>query len=128
MYPTSPIIHEGLKRIRAIGADAVLIDPQFAPKVLRYATADIMIELIDDVARDEQVSVFQRFALMRHWKTSAAIPFETFLSDDLFHMNDWSYGCMAETLAKAIVTALPQKLVEEAPATVSAMAPRPASQ
>jgi lysophospholipase L1-like esterase len=128
IVPTSPIIHEGLKRIRAIGADAVLIDPQFAPKVLRYATADIMIELIDDVARDEQVSVFQRFALMRHWKTSAKIPFETFLSDDLFHMNDWSYGCMAETLARAIVAALPQKPVEEAPATLSAMSPRPAGQ
>ena len=130
IVPTSPIIHEGLKRIRAWGADAVLIDPQFAPKVLRYATADIMIELIDDVARNEQVSVFQRFALMRHWKTSAEIPFETFLSEDLFHMNDWSYGCMAETLARAIVAALPQKPMEEASATVSAsaMAPRPAGQ
>ncbi len=128
IVPTSPIIHEGLKRIRALGADAVLIDPQFAPKVLRYATADIMIELIDDVARNEQVSVFQRFALMRHWKTSAEIPFETFLSDDLFHMNDWSYGCMAQTLAQAIVAALPQKALEETPATVSAMSPRPAGQ
>jgi lysophospholipase L1-like esterase len=128
IVPTSPIIHEGLKRIRAIGADAVLIDPQFAPKVLRYATADIMIELIDDVARDEQVSVFQRFALMRHWKTNAEIPFEMFLSDDLFHMNDWSYGCMAQTLARAIVAALPQNPVEEAPAAVSAISPRPAGQ
>ena len=126
--PTSPIIHEGLKRIRATGADTVLIDPQYAPKVLRYATADIMIDLIDEIARDEQVSVFQRFALMRHWKTSAEIPFEMFLSEDLFHMNDWSYGCMAETLARAIVAALPQKLVEETRSTVSAMSPRPAGQ
>jgi lysophospholipase L1-like esterase len=126
--PTSPIIHEGLKHIRAIGADAVLIDPQYAPKVLRYTTADIMIDLIDEVARLEQVSVFQRFALMRYWKTSAKISFETFLSDDHFHMNDWSYGCMAETLARAIVAALRQKPVEEAPSTVSAMSPRPAGQ
>jgi acyl-CoA thioesterase-1 len=126
--PTSPIIHEGLKRIRTIGADAVLIDPQYAPKVLRYATAGIMIDLIDEVARDEQVSVFQRFALMRYWNTNAEIPFETFLSDDLFHMNDWSYGCMAQTLARAIVAALPQKPVEEAPAAVSAMSPRPPGQ
>ena len=82
-------------------------------------------DLIDEVARLEQVSVFQRFALMRYWKTSAEIPFEAFLSDDLFHMNDWSYGCMAETLARAIVAALPQKPVEEASSTVSAMSPRP---
>jgi len=126
--PTSPVIREGLKRIRATGADTVLIDPQYAPKVLRHATAGIMIDLIDEVARQEQVPVFQRFALMRYWKTSAEIPFETFLSDDLFHMNDWSYGCMAETLARAIVAALPQKPAEEAPSTMSAMSPRPAGQ
>ncbi len=126
--PTSPVISEGLKRIRATGADTVLIDPQYAPKVLRYPTAGIMIELIDEVARLEQVPVFQRFALMRYWNTSAEIPFETFLSDDLFHMNDWSYGCMAETLARAIVAALPQKPAEEAPSTMSAMSPRPAGQ
>jgi hypothetical protein len=87
-----------------------------------------MIDLIDEVAGFEQVAVFQRFALMRHWNKSAAIPFETFLSEDLFHMNDWSYGCMAQTLARAIVAALPQKALEEAPATVSAMVPRPAGQ
>jgi lysophospholipase L1-like esterase len=126
--PTSPVISEGLKRIRATGADAILIDPQYAPKVLRHATADIMIDLIEEVAGTEQISVFQRFALMRYWNKSRDIPFETFLSSDLFHMNDWSYGCMAETLAKAIVAALPQKLVEEAPTTVSAMAARTVGQ
>jgi acyl-CoA thioesterase I len=126
--PTSPVISEGLKRIRAAGADTILVDPQYAPKVLRYATADLMIDLIEEVAGTEQISVFQRFALMRYWNKSRNIPFETFLSSDLFHMNDWSYGCMAETLAKAIVAALPQKLVEEAPATVSAMVPRAAGQ
>jgi acyl-CoA thioesterase-1 len=126
--PTSPVISEGLRRIRATGADAILVDPQYAPKVLRYATADIMIDLIDEVAGFEQVPVFQRFALMRHWNKNQDIPFETFLSPDLFHMNDWSYGCMAETLARAIVAALPQKPVEEAPSTVSAMAPRSAGQ
>jgi len=38
IVPTSPIIHEGLKRIRAWGADAVLIDPQFAPGRLATST------------------------------------------------------------------------------------------
>lgn len=126
--PTSLVISEGLKRIRSTGADMVLIDPQYAPKVLRYATADIMIDLIDEVAGVEQVPVFQRFALMRHWNKNRDIPFETFLSSDLFHMNDWSYGCMAETLARAIVAALPQKPMEELPVTVSANPTRPTAE
>ena len=31
---TESLIHEGVKRLKASGADVVLIDPQFAPKVI----------------------------------------------------------------------------------------------
>ena len=33
------------------------------------------------------------------------MPFDVFLAEDHFHMNDWSYGCMARLLAASIVTA-----------------------
>src|ERR1039458_6044676 len=39
-------IREGLNKIRVIGADIVLIDPQFAPKVIVKAEAAHMVELI----------------------------------------------------------------------------------
>ena len=45
---------------------------------------------------------FQRFAVMRYWRLTESIPFETFLSPDELHMNDWSYGCVAKLLAAAI--------------------------
>ncbi len=32
--PVDHLVHEGIARIKAIGADVVLIDPQFAPKVI----------------------------------------------------------------------------------------------
>ena len=102
------VMRNGLRRLRAIGADVVLIDPQYAPKVLKDPDAEPMVELIRVIAREEGVPVFQRWAQMKEWKEDRHIPFEAFLSPDLFHMNDWSYACWAEALSGAISTAAMQ--------------------
>ncbi len=96
------VMRSGLRRLRAIGADVVLIDPQYAPKVLKDPDAEPMVELIGVIAREEGVPVFRRWAQMKDWKEVRQIPFEAFLSPDLFHMNDWSYSCWAEALSGAI--------------------------
>ncbi len=40
------LIRAGLAKIRAVGADIVLIDPQFAPKVIAKPEAESMVALI----------------------------------------------------------------------------------
>lgn len=102
------VMRDGLRRLRAIGADVVLIDPQYAPKVLKDPDAEPMVELIRTIAREEGVPVFRRWAQMKDWKEVRQIPFEVFLSPDLFHMNDWSYSCWAEALSGAISWAATQ--------------------
>ena len=102
------VMRNGLRRMRAIGADVVLIDPQYAPKVLKDPDAEPMVELIRTIAREEGVPVFRRWAQMKEWREERSIPFETFLSPDLFHMNDWSYACWAEALSGAISSAATQ--------------------
>src|SRR5262245_2109720 len=97
-----PLLLEGLERIKASGADVILMDPQFAPKVIVEANAERMIELIATAAKGENVSVFHRFDVMRHWRETQQLPFETFLSADGLHMNDWGYACVAKLLAGAI--------------------------
>jgi acyl-CoA thioesterase-1 len=96
------LIHAGLERLKASGADVVLIDPQFAPKVIDKPDAERMVNLIQLAAKTENVSVFHRFEVMRHWRMAQQIPFESFLSADGLHMNDWSYACVAKLLAAAI--------------------------
>jgi acyl-CoA thioesterase-1 len=103
--PVGSYVREGIRRIRAIGADLILIDPQFAPKVLAKVDIDNMVDLLATIAKEENVGVFQRFAVMRHWRQSEAIPYRTFLSPDELHMNDWGYGCVAHLLAGAIADA-----------------------
>jgi acyl-CoA thioesterase I len=101
----APLIHEGLALLKASGVDVVLVNPQYAPKVLAKPEAYQMVDLISLAAKRDNVDLFHRFAIMRHWHETELIPFEEFLSPDLLHMNDWSYACLAKLLAGAIVEA-----------------------
>jgi acyl-CoA thioesterase-1 len=103
--PHASLLHEGLARIRAVGAEVVLIDPQYAPRVLAKPNVDSMVSLIATTAKAEHVPLFHRFDLMRHWYESEHLPFETFVSSDGLHMNDWSYACLAKALSMAIAEA-----------------------
>jgi acyl-CoA thioesterase I len=103
--PVDRLIHEGIARIKSIGADVVLIDPQFAPKVIAKSDAEDMVNLISAAAKQAGVDLFPRFALMRGWREQEGVPFESFLSPDLLHMNDSSYGCLAKLLSGTMVEA-----------------------
>ena len=104
-------IHEGLVRLKASGADVVLIDPQFSPRVIAKAEIEGMVSLISTLAKQDDVNLFRRFAVMQHWREASAIPFETFVSQDDLHMNDWGYGCFAKILAGAIADAASRPIV-----------------
>ena len=95
-------IRDGLARLKSSGADVVLIDPQFAPKVLAKPEAERMVNLIAAAAKEANVDLFPRFAVMRRWHENENIPFEAFVSPDGLHMNDWSYGCVAQLLGDSI--------------------------
>jgi acyl-CoA thioesterase I len=73
--------------------------------VLAKSEVQQMVDLISLVAKRDNVDLFHRFAIMRHWHETELIPFEEFLSSDLLHMNDWCYACLAKLLAGAIVEA-----------------------
>jgi lysophospholipase L1-like esterase len=98
------LIQDGIRRIKGIGADVVLIDPQFAPQVIVKPDIQEVVDLIAAAAKQEHVGLFHRFALMRHWHDVESMTFETFVSSDGLHMNDWSYRCLAKALASAIAS------------------------
>jgi lysophospholipase L1-like esterase len=95
-------LREGLKRLNQAGTDVVLINPQYAPKVINKHDVDGMVDLLHLTAKETNVDLFERFAVMRYWRLTEDIPFSTFLSADELHMNDWSYGCIARLLAGSI--------------------------
>lgn len=103
-HPTpGEVIRQGVERLKASGTEVILINPQFAPKILAKADIGRAVDVITATARDAEVGLFDRFTVMRHWREAEHIAFEQFLSPDLLHMNDWSYACTAKLLAAAIV-------------------------
>ena len=105
LVPTETLIADGVRQLRARGVDVVLVDSQYAPKVIAKPNIEPMISFLARTAKAQNVNLFRRFTLMRRWVEVERIPFETFISRDLLHMNDWSYRCVAKVLAAAIYEA-----------------------
>lgn len=97
-----PPLAAELALLKQTGADVVLINPQYAPKVLAHPAVDTMVALISAAAKGSSVELFDRFDVMKYWHETRGMPFESFLNPDLLHMNDWGYDCLAQLLANAI--------------------------
>jgi lysophospholipase L1-like esterase len=102
---TSPIpnqIHNAIAQVRTMGADVILVDPQYTPRMLAKSGTKDMVQLLGTVARSERVALFPRFDVMRRWHDDQALGFETFSIADGLHMNDWGYACFAHVLGDVI--------------------------
>jgi acyl-CoA thioesterase-1 len=103
-HPTpGEVIRQGVERLKAGGSEVILINPQYAPKILAKPDIDHAVDVITATARDVEVGLFNRFAVMRHWVDGETLGFDKFLSADGLHLNDWSYACIAHLLAVAIL-------------------------
>lgn len=122
---TAKHVEEGIARIQAAGADVVLIDPQYSPRVNEHAeSAGKMMILLNKVAELRKVGVFPRFAVMKDWHEKQAIPIENFVIADGLHMSDWGYACFAQLLGDDIIKSVGQiKLGVTVPADVRAYRP-----
>ena len=98
-------IRAGIARLKATHMDIILMDPQYAPRVLGRPIHQAVVDTIGKVANDMKVAVFQRFAVMRYWVTSGEYSMEDIISRDQLHMNDASYYCIARLLADSLADA-----------------------
>ena len=96
-------IRRGVALLQQSASDVILMDMQYAPRVIARPMYIGMQRLIADVAAHAHIGLFRRFDIMRHWQ--AEVPqAETLpvIGPDGLHMTDHSYACLAETLAEAI--------------------------
>ncbi|MFL6812210.1 MAG: SGNH/GDSL hydrolase family protein [Bradyrhizobium canariense] len=122
---TAKLVEEGIRRIQAVGADVVLIDPQYSPRVNEHAEgASKMVNLLGKVAELRHIGVFPRFEVMRDWHEKQAIPIDNFVIADGLHMSDWGYACFAQLLGDDIIRSVGQiKLGVNVPADVRTYRP-----
>ena len=122
---TAKLVEEGIKRIQAAGADLVLVDPQYSPRINERAeSAGQMVKLLGKVAELRHVGFFPRFEVMREWHEKQAIPIDNFVIADGLHMTDWGYACFAQLLGDDIIKSVGQiKLGVNVPSNVQTYRP-----
>ena len=98
-------MQQGIDQLKASGADVVLIDLQYSPKVIEASETPDMVDQIAAASKEKNVDLFHRFAQMRDWHEAQHLPFDAFVSPDGLHMNDWGYACWAKILSGAIAEA-----------------------
>ena len=123
--PHSPLILEGIRQLKKAGADVVMIDPQYVPRVLAKADAEGMVRLIATTAKQGDVDLVQRFAMMRWWHDHEHMDFAEFVSPDNLHMNDWGYACLAKQISAAIVEAATRSMASASARPVASVGTRP---
>lgn len=99
-------LREGIARTKAIGADMILMDPQYAPRVLQKPMTGSVLIATDQVARETGVGLFRRFDIMRHWVQGGVLTFPVLLDPDQLHLNDRGYACVAAAMTDAIMAAV----------------------
>jgi lysophospholipase L1-like esterase len=92
---------EAVKALKAASIDVVLMDLQYAPMVLASAYYPTTEAIIADVARQERVGLFSRFALMRNSIDSGVVQ-GALVSWDGLHSTVDGYDCIGRALARAI--------------------------
>ena len=92
----------GIEKLRAHGIDVILVQMQYYPKSERVEGYTDYLQAMQEVAASEEIPVFRRFSIMKHFIKSGQFTVSQLLSPDQFHMNDLSYGCLATLMADAI--------------------------
>jgi lysophospholipase L1-like esterase len=98
-------VRAGIAQLKAARMDVILMDPQYAPRVLERPLHRAIVAAIGKAGNDFKVAVFQRFAVMRHWVTKGQYRIEDIIMRDQLHMNDASYHCIARLLADSLASA-----------------------
>ena len=94
-------VTEGVKVLKAAPADVVLMDLQYAPMVLASSYYTTIEAVIADVAKQERVGLFSRFALMRN-SIDGGVAQGAPVSWDGLHNTVDGYDCIGRALARAI--------------------------
>jgi lysophospholipase L1-like esterase len=106
---TAQMVQDGVGRIQTAGADVVLVDLQYSPRVIEHPEgATRMVKLLSRIAQLRHIGVFPRFEVMRQWHENQSLPIDNFVIADGLHMNDWGYACFAQLLGDDIIRSVGQ--------------------
>lgn len=99
-------VRQGVTRLRAAGVEVVLMDLQYAPKMLEKTGVTPMLARIAGIAADNRIGLFHRFEVMRSLVETRGMTMADLIGPDGVHQNDAGYDCVARMLAVGIEDAV----------------------
>ena len=99
---------DGLTRLKAAGIETILMDAQYAPRLLDNRDYPAFNDTLRGVARAANVALLDRFEAMRFWLGPGHQPRSRMVAEDQVHMTDAGYRCIGRLLASLIVADLPR--------------------
>ena len=96
------MIRRGVSSMKEDGIDIVLMDLQYARRVLARPAWGEMERVIGEIAHSNHVGLFRRFEIMQEWDHTQQLAPAAMIGPDGLHMTDASYGCLASQLGEAL--------------------------
>jgi len=98
------LIRRGVSLLQENGIEIVLMDLQYAPRLLTRPASAEMERLLAELAQRARIGLFSRFEIMKEWDRTQQLAPAAMIGPDGLHMTDISYGCLANRLAEALAS------------------------
>ena len=92
-------IRLGLEQLRAAGAEVLLMETQWYPRLGEKSDWPDYRADLRQIAAEWGIPLIQRYEMMKSWIDQGLFKESDLLAADRFHMRDASYGCLARSLA-----------------------------
>lgn len=100
------ILAEGIEQLHEGGADVILMNMQYSPRTESMISSEKYLDAMRITALQEQVPLFDRFAVMKSWSESGAFDFATNARD--FAQATRVHDCLGRLLSAMIAEILSQ--------------------
>ena len=105
-------VSDGVERLQAGGADVVLVNMQYSPRMESIVAVGAYADGIRWVSREREVPVFDRFAIMRHWYDTGQ--FDLYKATKDLKMAKSVHDCLGRALGSTIIDAAHLEAQQEA--------------
>ncbi len=96
------LMRDGIRRIRAAGADLILMEPQLCTVLEAEPSFPPFLSSVRALGAEFDLPVFPRYDAMRAWSIQTGLGIQG-LSPDGMHMDDRGYRLLGEAVARFIL-------------------------
>ena len=96
-------LQEGVETLQSGGADVILMNMQYSPRTESMIALSAYVDNMRVVARDRDIPLFDRLAIMRHWSEDGT--FDLYAATRNPAMAERVHDCIGRALASMIIDA-----------------------